>query len=943
MRSYENPDFISDKRLKQRAYYIPKGDNAVIMLNGIWKFRFFESDYDLCDGINDWDSIDVPSCWQSRGYEKPNYTSKYPFPIDWPYVPDKNPCGVYERSFDIVDTSRRHYIVLEGAATDATIYINGVYAGYTQGSHMQSEFDISELVHSGENTVRIIVHKWCFGSYLEDQDHFRYCGLFRDVYVLSRPEGHIVDIFAHTKNDGSVSVAFEGKAQVSLVDNGNILESKSAQDKVTFKAQNPVLWNAEKPYLYTLRFEYLDETIEIKIGFREIAISNKNQLLINGTPVKLMGINHHDSTPINGWAMTRDELRRDLELMKSLNINTIRTSHYPPSPCFLELCDEMGFYVQLETDLETHGFLRLYGTSNWSGSWRNSAEWPCCQPEFKKAFLDRMVRAVERDKNHASVIIWSAGNESSFGENHEAMLKWAKERDPERLSTYDIGWGCEYNDIYGFMYPEVQTIHDKANNPDIKIPINFIEYCHAMGNSPGDVYDMVEAFYAHDNVIGGCIWEWCDHTVKLGDTHYYGGDFEELTTEGNFCCDGIVFSDRTLKCGALEVKAAYQPMKAELCGSTLYITNRYSFTNYNELKLVIELQADDRIIETREMRPDIAPLDTAQIDISDFKCPEEVKYGAYINIALYNGNFKAAIKQIPLDVQKLSLKNSAKPLSLTDVGDDIIAEGVGFKYIFKKRFGNFCSIVIDGKEQLKSPIRLTSWRAPTDNDRKIKTFWGHEDLRQGENLNLHFEKVYECALQDNKITVKGSLAGVSRAPYFKYTLEISVYDDGRIDYHLSGDVRDNCIWLPRLGFELELPLSSDKFSYFGMGPHAAYCDMCHHTTVNMYDSDAKAEYEPYPVPQEHGNHTAVKALSIGNMTFLCEQGADISVLPYSAEQLTKANHTNELPKPQSTYMRFDYKNSGIGSGSCGPDLQPQYRLEEKHIEFDFSIECKEKA
>ncbi len=936
MRSYENPEFICDNRLKQRAYYVPQGKNSQLLLNGIWRFKFYQSDYDLTDIITDWENIDVPSCWQSRGYEKPNYTSKYPFPIDWPYVPDENPCGVYEREFEIKDTSRCHYFVLEGAATDATLYVNGTYVGYTQGSHLQSEFDISKFVRLGENTVRIIVHKWCFGSYLEDQDHFRYCGLFRDVYVLSRPKGHIVDIFAHTKNNGSVSVDFEGSAKVSLLDKGEVVSECDAKSHADLKVQNPILWNAEKPYLYTLRFCYLDETVEIKIGFREVAISDKKQLLINGTPVKLMGVNHHDSTPENGWAMTNEELRRDLELMKSLNINTIRTSHYPPTPYFLELCDEMGFYVQLETDLETHGFLRLYGTANWSASWRESGDWPCNQPEFKTAFLDRMIRAVERDKNHASVIIWSAGNESSFGENLNEMLKWAKHRDPERLSTYDIGWGSEYNDIYGFMYPDVKMIHDKANNPDIKIPINFIEYSHAMGNSPGDVYDMVEAFYSHDNVIGGCIWEWCDHTVNIGDTQYYGGDFGELTTEGNFCCDGIMFSNRTPKSGALEVKAAYQPMKTELLDNKLYITNRFSFTNFNELKLMLEFQADDMIINKRMVSLDLAPLATAQVDISDLISPQKIKYGTFLNVILYKENERIAHKQFKLACAD-SIKDNDVAAKLEDTGDSIVAWGKGFTYTLKKRYGNFSSIVIDGKEQLEAPIKLTSWRAPTDNDRKIKTFWGHEDLRQGENLNLHFEKVYECKIEDNKIIVKGSLAGVSRAPYFKYTLEIDVSQNGRINYHLMGDVRENSIWLPRLGFEFKLPLSMQDFSFFGQGPYGSYCDMCHHTTINMYKSNAQDEYEPYPVPQEHGNHTDVKYLKIGDMEFNAPQGADICVLPYSAEQLTKAMHTNELPIPAATYMRFDYKNSGIGSGSCGPDLDPKYRLDEKHIDFSFSI------
>lgn len=943
MRSYENPDFISDKRLKQRSYYIPEGKNSYILLNGIWNFKFYEKDYDLVTDIKDWETIDVPSCWQAKGYEKPNYTSKYPFPIDWPYLPDENPCAVYERNFEILDTTRKHYIVLEGAATDATLYINGVYAGYTQGSHMQSEFDITEYLTLGQNTVRIIVHKWCFGSYLEDQDHFRYSGLFRDVYILSRPIGHIGDIFTHTKNDGSIEVDFEGSAEVSIIDGDRVIQTKQAEKRVELKVENPILWNAEKPYLYTLQFKYQDETINIKIGFREVRISSTNELIVNGTSVKLLGVNHHDSIVNKGWSMTDAELRHDLELMKSLNINCIRTSHYPPTPKFLDMCDEMGFYVVLETDLETHGFLRLYGTANWSGSWKKTEEWPCNQPEFEKAFLDRMVRAVERDKNHASIIMWSAGNESGYGVNHDVMLKYSRERDPDRISMYDeAGWKSEYNQAFSSMYPDVSKIGRLAKNEEICKPIFFCEYSHAMGNSPGDVYDMVEEFYKYPNVIGGCIWEWCDHTVKVGNTDRYGGDFGELTTEGSFCCDGVIFSDRTFKDTTYEVKASYQPVKFEKIDSEIHITNRYNFTNLKERKIVIEIQKDAEILYTKEMCIDVEPHSTYILNLKEFDLPKMAKYGCFINFRVYENEECMALAQFDLDIETAKTEYTEEFAKIVDNGREFIAEGDNFKYVFSKFYGNFSSIEVSNKEQIIEKVFISSWRAPTDNDRKIKTFWGHEDLRQGENLNLQFSKVYYCTESDGIITVSGSLAGVSRAPYYKYTSKIQIKKDGTIIVKMTGNVRENCVWLPRLGFEFILPSENRDFTYFGYGPFQSYCDAKHHTTRNLYSSSAEKEYTPYPVPQEHANHTGVKYLTIGDLEFFCEKGADICVLPYSSQQLTNAWHTDEIGASKATYLRVDYKNSGLGSGSCGPDLEPQYRVGEKEIDFEFIIKPKER-
>jgi len=356
MKHYEDLTHISENREPQRAYYIPENEGAYTLLNGEWNFKFYKRDFDEADVEMEWDKIPVPSCWQLFGYENPNYANvRYPFPIDPPFVPSENPMGVYEREFEVKDTSRDTYIVFEGVASCLELYINGEYVGYSQGTHLQAEFDITNFVKCGQNTVTAKVRKWCSGSYLEDQDMFRYNGIFRDVYILSRPKGHIKDIDIRACGN-KISVLFEGSAEITLSDNGKVLACGNYDKTAEFTVENPVLWNAEKPYLYTLTFKYQDEIITQKVGFVTYSVGENYEFLVNGVEVKLKGVNHHDSHPQKGWCMSDEDILADLLLMKKLNMNTIRTSHYPPTPKFLDMCDEMGFYVMLENDVELHGF-----------------------------------------------------------------------------------------------------------------------------------------------------------------------------------------------------------------------------------------------------------------------------------------------------------------------------------------------------------------------------------------------------------------------------------------------------------------------------------------------------------------------------------------------------------------------------------------------------------
>lgn len=936
-RIYENIENTSENRLKPRSYYIPTGRSEYMLLNGEWNFAYFKRDIDVPPKIENWDKITVPSCWQALGYENPNYTNiNYPYPCDPPFVPDDNPCGIYERNFEIKNLWGKVYFVFEGVSSCAFLYLNGKYVGFTQGSHLQAEFDITPYVNEGNNTIRVKVLKWCVGSYLEDQDCFRFNGIFRDCYILQRPKNHIRDIQI-IPNDKSFNIKLDGNANIKIFESKTLLCEKNDIKELNFIVKNPILWNAEKPFLYNIEIEKDGEVISLKSGLRDIKISNKYELLINGQSVKLHGVNHHDTHPQNGWYQTNEELKKDLYLMKELNINCVRTSHYTPTPYFMELCDELGFYVILETDIETHGFLRRYPNVGYRFD-MESSDWPATNPVWEKEHIERMQRAVETYKNFASVIMWSTGNESGHGRNHQSMIKWAKQRDNTRLIHCEDASrkGQIHNaDVYSRMYPSLSEVEQFANNEDINMPVFLCEYSHAMGNGPGDVFYYNELFDKYPKLIGGCVWEWADHTVIVDGVQKYGGDFNgEITNDGNFCCDGMVFSDRSLKAGSLEVKAAYQPIATKYENGKLYITNRYDFTNLNECQFIITTEVDGKVRENKKINLSVLPHETAEvvIDETSFEC----KYGAFLNISLIKEDKTVAETQHKL-CDGVTENNEIKPATLTEDGLFIYSTGDNFSYKFSKHYGNFESIKINGKEQICAIPIISSRRATTDNERNIKSLWNNINIWQGENIDCQFSKVYECYIENNEITVKGSLAGVSRKPYFTYMAKYKVGDDGSILFSLNGNVREDTMWLPRLGYEFTLPSDSKEFLYYGQGPDENYCDLCHNSKVGLYKSNANTEYVNYVRPQEHGNHINTNMLKIGNMVFKTNSKFEFSVSNFSIQDLENAQHTDELISDGLIHLRIDYKNSGIGSNSCGPQLSEEYKLKEKHIEFRFSL------
>jgi len=938
LRYYENILKTSDNRLPQRSYYIPGGKSEYMLLNGIWNFKYYSRDIDVETDITDWDTIPVPSCWQIHGYDIINYTNiNYPYPCDPPYVPDENPCGVYQREFTIDKKWGRMYFVLEGVSSCAKIFVNGKYVGFTQGSHLQAEFDITDFVNEGTNTLRVDVLKWCVGSYLEDQDFFRFNGIFRDCYILQRPENHINNIKIDAYTD-IISIKSDKEALITVCDaEGNILGETTAE-KYDCKIENPILWNAEKPYLYTVKFNCEGEEIVQKVGIRNIEVSDKYELLINGVPVKLHGVNHHDTSKFRGWCQSDEELREDLRLMKELHINCVRTSHYPPTPKFVDMCDEMGFYVILETDLETHGFIRRHAGVEYTYD-VESMEWPCQFPDWKNEYVERMKRAVYRDYNHASVIMWSTGNESGYGANHTAMINWLKTLDDRRLiHCEDATRKGDFNDptVYSRMYLQNCELEEKAQDPEIKMPIFLCEYSHAMGNGPGDVYYYNELFDKYPKLIGGCIWEWADHVVMKDGVQCYGGDFEgELTHDNNFCCDGMVFPDRSFKAGTYEIKAAYQPIRTYFENNVLTVHNRLDFTSLDGFDFIYTIVKDGEVIAENKLVLPVEPHGDYDIEI---EVPDvTAKYGLYLNTSLLKDGKEVAHTQHELEC-KIESKPTAPLAELTEDDKTIVAKGDGFEYIFEKLYGNFTSIRIDGEEKLADRFTLTTWRAPIDNESYLKTKWGNYDIWSGENMDCLFSKIYSCEVKDGRIEVSGSLAGVSRKPFFRYTMTVTIYSDSKVEYDLRGSFAEKVFMIfPRLGFEFAMPGENKAFEYFGCGPFESYCDSHHASKVGMYSSSADKEYVPYINPQEHGNHVKTKLLAIDGLRFEADTEFEINVSNYTSEVLTKARHTNELSTDGKTHVRIDCKSTGVGSAACGQWPLPEFRFTDREINFKFSF------
>ena len=1011
-RHYEDLKIMHENTMPSRAYYMPAShdmgplvedrfsSDRVICMNGTWEFQYFNSIYDLQEKFYEqgydcsrFTQVEVPGVWQNYGYDSHQYTNvRYPIPLDPPYVPQENPCGAYVRKFyyEIPEEAPRAYLNFEGVDSCFYVWVNGKYVGYSQVSHATSEFDVTEVLKNGENTLAVLVLKWCDGTYLEDQDKFRMSGIFRDVYFVNRPENVVYDYFTTTEIQEeqaviTVQASYQGKAvptKLTLYDaEHKEIASQVFQENIgtvyTHKAvilvKEPNLWNPEQPYLYTLVLETEGEVITDRIGLREICVKDA-VLYVNGTAIKFKGVNRHDSDPVTGFVIGLEQMKKDLQMMKESNFNAVRSSHYPNVPYFYQLCDEYGFFVIAEADNESHGTQSQYlKDSNWENVSRKWNERISDNPEFIPATLDRTQLCVHREKNRPCIIIWSMGNECGYGCTFEEALKWTKGFDSTRLTCYESSFyrsdrrKYDYSniDIFSRMYPSLEEIQEYMDKKPDK-PLLLIEYCHAMGNGPGDLEDYFQIIYEYDVLCGGFVWEWCDHAIYQGqaangkEKYLYGGDFGEEVHDGNFCMDGLVYPDRTPHTGLLEYQNVYRPARVvSFCQKTgeLCLEN---YMNYMDLKdyiyLVYEVNCDGELLEKKQfiLQESVLPHKKGTI-LLDITVPDSGKCYLKVSYHLKHGTSVMA-QGSRMGFDEILLKNqdgrNQQATALLETQEQKEAEvqvsetdrflsvrSDTFFYVYNKLSGLFEQLSVDGEELLETPMELNIWRAPTDNDRKIKQEWidAGYDRSKARAYDTHWEMNGEGI----RIYSTVSVAAVAIQKVLDIEAVWKIYRTGEISVKMHVKKDREFPQLPRFGIRLFLRGEYENLKFYGLGPHESYRDKCRSCSHGLYDTTVEEQHEDYICPQENGSHTDCDYLMLEKenqtVTAVSSRPFSFNVSYYSQEELTRKAHNFELEKSGSTIVCLDYAQNGIGSNSCGPELRKEYQFTEETFTFDMKF------
>ena len=1002
-RYYENLSILHENTMPARAYYIPASkrmDNLVEhreesdrmqLLNGTWKFQYFNSIYDIQDSFfeknydtENFDEIQVPSVWQMAGYDTHQYTNiRYPFPFDPPYVPQDIPCGAYVHNFEYSrdEKASKAFLNFEGVDSCFYVWINGSYIGYSQVSHMTSEFDVTDVLQDGTNTVAVLVMKWCDGSYLEDQDKFRMSGIFRDVYILKRPKQAISDYHIKTRiEDMLAKVEIEMKfysplnVKISIEDrNGAVVALGSIAEEGTavLEIASPELWNTENPYLYKLILETENEVIVDHIALRKIEI--KDQVIyLNGQKIKFRGVNRHDSDPVTGFTINLEQITTDLTLMKQHNFNAIRSSHYPNAPFFYEMCDKYGFMVIDEADIEAHGPFMIYRKEDTDyNRFKRWNEKIADDPVWEEAIVDRVKLMVERDKNRFCIVMWSMGNESAYGCNFEKALEWTKNFDPDRITQYESARYRNYDetydysnlDVYSRMYPALSEIQEYLDKDGSK-PFLLVEYCHSMGNGPGDFEDYFQMIQDNDKMCGGFVWEWCDHaiahgTAENGKTIYaYGGDHGEEIHDGNFCMDGLVYPDRTVHTGLLEYKNVYRPARVisyNKESGELVLHNYMDFDDLKDyVKISYELTQDGLVISKGKL-PEVsaAPHSEGKINLKinvpeSGKCYLKFIYHLKKKLPLLDEDYILGFDEIEVSKDDAKCKLAEKWLQKTAVDSElqvnendtqIHIKGREFAYTIDKRTALFTEMKFAGREYLNHPMELNIWRAPTDNDMYIKSEW----------KKAHYDKAYTRAYTTEvvqgkhgvKITSHASVVAETVQKILDVTITWKIEAAGKIDADIAVTKDDEFPDLPRFGVRMFLDKKLSAVRYFGMGPQESYCDKHQAASHGLYRADVGDLHEDYIRPQENGSHYDCEYVELNNSRYgivaSAEKAFSFNASYYTQEELEKKTHNYELTESDSVVFCVDYALNGIGSNSCGPVVLDQYRFDDVLFRFQFTL------
>lgn len=1010
-RYYENLGMLHENTMPARAYYIPASvqtdtsagnrevSDRIQMLGGRWHFRYYRSVHDLDEAfyepdhdISGYDRISVPGVWQMEGYDAHQYTNiRYPFPFDPPYVPHDNPCGAYVCTFDYHEDAAapKAYLNFEGVDSCFYVWLNGVYVGYSQVSHATSEFDVSSAIVEGENRLAVLVLKWCDGSYLEDQDKFRMSGIFRDVYLLKRPAQTVRDYFVRTKIErqagretAEVSVRLEYfdtivptqvricEAAGTMVTEVDIFAGKTNVTEIRLGIPNPVLWNTEEPYLYVLVIETEHETITEHVGVREISIENKI-VCLNKKAIKFRGVNRHDSDPVTGPAVSVDQMRQDLMLMKQHNFNAVRTSHYPNAPVFYELCDRYGFMVIDEADIESHGpseiFHKDYSDSNKFHHWNGPI---ADNPEWETAIMDRVHLCIQRDKNRPCVVIWSMGNESAYGCNFERALRWAKTYDSSRLTHYESAryrnrhkhYDYADLDLYSRMYPSLDEIRTYLDNAPAK-PFLLCEYCHSMGNGPGDLEDYFQMIDQNRLMCGGFVWEWCDHAIAYRETqegktvYYYGGDHGETIHDGNFCVDGLVYPDRTPHTGLLEYKNVYRPARVvsfDQRTQDLKIKNCMEFTDLAVFcKIRYEVSCDGACVETGTVMPfSVMPgqVSTVRMNVKvpqRGRCYLKLYYHQRYGTELVAPGHLLGFDEIRLETQDNRNQDAVRlmeqkafqdaGIAVAETDTEVLCTGKDFSYTYDKCRGLFSQIDHAEKKYLNRPMELNIWRAPTDNDMYIKKEW--KRARYDHAYVRPYETIVTKAGSSVTISSIASVLADSVQRMMNVCLTWQIEADGNISSSILVKRDLEFPVLPRFGIRLFLKEEFDRVSYFGMGPCESYRDKHRAASHGLYRAHVRDLHEPYLRPQENGSHMDCDYVTVSDgsavLAAVSEQTFSFNASVYTQEELEQKMHEHELEASGSTVLCLDYAQNGIGSNSCGPEVLQEYQFGEE--EFVFGI------
>ena len=1002
-RYYEDLSVLHENTMPARAYYIPASrrmDNLVEhreesdrmqLLNGTWKFQYFNSIYDIQDSFfeknydtENFDEIQVPSVWQMAGYDTHQYTNiRYPFPFDPPYVPQDIPCGAYVHTFEYSrdEKAPKSFLNFEGVDSCFYVWINGSYIGYSQVSHMTSEFDVTDVLQDGTNTVAVLVMKWCDGSYLEDQDKFRMSGIFRDVYILKRPKQAISDYHIKTRiEDMLAKVEIEMKfysplnVKISIEDrNGAVVALGSIAEEGTavLDIASPELWNTENPYLYKLILETENEVIVDHIALRKIEI--KDQVIyLNGQKIKFRGVNRHDSDPVTGFTINPEQITTDLTLMKQHNFNAIRSSHYPNAPFFYEMCDKYGFMVIDEADIEAHGPFMIYRKEDTDyNRFKRWNEKIADDPVWEEAIVDRVKLMVERDKNRFCIVMWSMGNESAYGCNFEKALEWTKNFDPDRITQYESARYRNYDetydysnlDVYSRMYPALSEIQEYLDKDGSK-PFLLVEYCHSMGNGPGDFEDYFQMIQDNDKMCGGFVWEWCDHaiahgTAENGKTIYaYGGDHGEEIHDGNFCMDGLVYPDRTVHTGLLEYKNVYRPARVisyDKESGELVLHNYMDFDDLKDyVKISYELTQDGLVI-SKGILPEfsVAPHGEGKTNLKinvpeNGKCYLKLIYHLKKELPLLDEDHILGFDEIEVSKEDTKCKLAEKWIPKTVVDSElqvnendtqIHIKGREFAYTIDKRTALFTEMKFAGREYLNHPMELNIWRAPTDNDMYIKSEW----------KKAHYDKAYTRAYTTEvvqgkhgvKITSHASVVAETVQKILDVTITWKIEAAGKIDADIAVTKDDEFPDLPRFGVRMFLDKKLSAVRYFGMGPQESYCDKHQAASHGLYQANVDDLHEDYIRPQENGSHYDCEYVELNNSRYgivvSAENAFSFNASYYTQEELEEKTHNYELIESDSVVFCVDYALNGIGSNSCGPVVLEQYRFDDVLFRFQFTL------